>query len=108
MRGKESKDSMKNRRDGFLAENSHQKKPSLLDLSVSYLGKSRIQYERLGRQRENRGITTMQQLNDKASMGMEQKMRYATLKNESIELDRHRAQGLKVHEGNLTQRLPLL
>ncbi len=108
MRGKESKDRMADRHDGFFAVDSNQKMPGSLDWSVGYFGKIRIQDEQLEQQREETGINTMQQLKDKVSEETEQKMREATSRNESIELDQQKAQDLKVHEGKLIHRLSWL
>lgn len=104
MHGKEPKDKMTDRHDGFFAVDSNQKMPGLLDWSVGYFGKIGIQDEQLERQREDTGINTMQQLKDKVSEETEQKMREATSRNESIELDQQKAQDLKVQEGKLIQR----
>lgn len=108
MRGKESKDMMTDRHDGFFAVDSNKKMPGSLEWSVGYFGKTKLQDEQLERQREDTGINTMQQLKDKVSEETEQKMREATSRNETIELDQQKTQDLKVHEGKLIQRLSWL
>ena len=103
MHGKESKDRMTDRQDGFLALDSNEKMPGSLDWSVGYFGKPRIHDEQLDRQIEDTGINTMQQLKDEVPKETEQKMRNATSKRESIELDQQKAQDLKAYEGKLAQ-----
>lgn len=99
MHSSQSNGRMWDRHDNFLAVHRNEKMPGSLDWSVGYYAKSRIQEEQLKRQSEETGINTIQQLKDKVSRETERKMREATSKNESLEIEQQKAQDLKAREG---------
>ena len=99
MHSTHSKGKMWDRHDGFLSEDSDEKMPGSLEWSVGYYAKTRIQEEQLQRQSEDTEINTIQQLKNSVLDETEQKMREATEKNESLEIDQQKAQDLKNREG---------
>ena len=100
MHSNQSKGRMWDRHDKFLAVDSEDNMPGSLDWSVGYYAKTRIQEEQLKRQSEEKGIDTVLQLKEKVSEETERKMREATKRNESYEIEQQKAQDLKAREGN--------
>ena len=104
---------MWDRHDGFLALDGDDEMPGSLDWSVGYFAKARLQDEQLRHQDQELETTSIQQLKEKVSEGTEKKMREASEKEESIELDQQKAQDLKTREGEFlslsqTSELPII
>lgn len=90
---------MWDRSDGFLALEGEEEMPGILDWSVGYYPKTRIQKEQLEKQTVKPEINTIQDLKSEISNEASKKLREATLRNESKELDQQKAQMLKATEG---------
>ena len=107
MHDSRSKGRMWNRSDGFLALEGKEEMPGILDWGVGYYSKTRIQPEQLERQKVEPEINTMQELKDQISKDARKKLREATDKDESDELDQQKAQMLKATEGTYPEFRPL-
>ena len=90
---------MWDRSDGFLALEGKEGMPGILDWSVGYFPKTRIQEEQLKKQDVEPEVNTMQELKDKISEQASRKLREASARDESIELAQQKAQMLKATEG---------
>ncbi|KAL6716458.1 hypothetical protein ACLMJK_006025 [Lecanora helva] len=86
---------MWDRSDGFLALEGEEEMPGILDWSVGYYPKTRIHEEQLKQQNVETDINTVQELKDKISEEASKKLREATVRDESKELDQQKAQMLK-------------
>ena len=93
-----SKGKMWDRKDGFIAMDAGEKMPGSLEWSVGYFPKVRIQGDQLARQTAEPEVKNMQQLKDKVSEDAENKLREATAKERSIEMEQQKAQDLKNRE----------
>ena len=101
MHSKHSNGKMWERKDGLGAMDADEKMPGYLEWSVGYFTKLRIQGDQLARQTSEPDIRTMQQLKDKVSKEAEQKLREATERERSDELEQQKAQDLKIREDSL-------
>ena len=101
MHDERSNGRMWDRSDGFVALEGKEEMPGILDWSVGYYSKTRIQSEQLKRQKVAPEINDMQQLKDQLSKDAKKKLREATIRDESDELDQQKAQMLKTTEGML-------
>lgn len=90
---------MWDRSDGFLALEGKEEMPGVLDWSVGYYPKTHIHPEQLEKQNEEPEVNSVQELKDKVSQEASAKLREATIKDESHELDQQKAQMLKAAEG---------
>ena len=97
---------MWDRSDGFLALEGEEEMPGILDWSVGYYPKTRVQREQLETQKVKPGINTLQDLKNEISDEASKKMREATSQDESHELGQQKAQMLKAAEG-IYARMPL-
>jgi len=95
----ESHCKMRERSDGFLALEGKEKVPGKIDWSVGYYPKTHIQAEQLEKQKVEPGVSSLQDLKDRVSEEASKKLREATIKDESYELDQQKAQMLKSKEG---------
>ena len=96
------------RSDGFLALEGKDEMPGKLDWSVGYFPKTRIQTEQLKKQNVEQEINTIQELKDKISGEASKKLREATIRDESKEIDQQKAQMLKATEGIIAWTLHLV
>ncbi len=87
------------RSDGFLALDGKEKVPGKLDWSVGYYPKTHIQAKQLEKQKVEPEVSSVQALKDRISEEASQKLREATVRDESHELDQQKAQMLKSAEG---------
>lgn len=106
MHSSHSKGRMWERKDRFGAMDADEKMPGYLEWSVGYFTKLRIQGDQLARQTLEPGIRDMQQLKDKVSEEAEQKLREATERERSDELEQQKAQDLKTREDSLIISAP--
>ena len=102
MHNPQSQGKLWNREEGFIAMEADETMPGQLDWSVGYFPKTSIQRDQLARQTEDPDIKTFQQLKDKVSEETRRKLREATDRDESNEIDQQKAQDLKVREGEFT------
>ena len=103
MNSPESKCKMWHRTDSFRALEGNEHMPGTLDWSVGYFPKLKIQSEQLEQQKIEPEVNTLQGLKDKISEEAQDKLREASNRNESIELDQQKAQLLKAKEGMVSQ-----
>ena len=82
--------------------------PGTLDWSVGYFSKTRIQGEQLKRQSVEKDVTSLQELKEKVSKEAKNKLREATIHDESHELDQQKAQMLKSKEDAMIISTPPL
>lgn len=90
---------MCDRSDGFLSLADKEEMPGILDWSIGFYPKLNIQPLQLEKQKIEPGINSIQELKDKISQEASEKLREATVKDESHELDQQKAQMLKSTEG---------
>lgn len=90
---------MWDRSDGFLALEGKEEMPGRLDWSVGYYPKTHIQAKQLEKQEVEPDVNSVQLLKDRISEKASNKLREATVKDESHELDQQKAQMLKSTEG---------
>ena len=98
MHNDRSTGNMWDRDDGFIAMDAGEAMPGSLEWSVGYFPKLRIQGDQIAQQTAEPEIKSMQQLKDKVSEDAENKLREATAKERSIELEQQKAQDLKNRE----------
>ena len=108
MHNKQSHSRMWDRHDGFIGLNSDETMPGSLDWSVGYFPKTEIQEAQLQQQQIEPDVNTMQQLKEKVSREVDRKLREATDRAESMEIDQQKAQELKVREDNMIISIPPL
>lgn len=108
MHSSHSNGKMWDRQDGFKALEAGDKMPGLLDWSVGYFPKLRIQDEQLQHQTEETDVRTIQQLKEKVTRDAERKLREAINRDESHEISQQKAQDLKLREGMNCGPMPLL
>ena len=89
------------REDEFTGLDAEEKMPGTLVWSVGYFAKIRIQEDQLARQTVEPEIENFQQLKDKVSTDAEQKLREATDRDASDEIEQQKAQELKIREDTL-------
>lgn len=106
MQNPNSKGRMWDRHDAFQAFESKESMPGSLDWSVGYFSKTRIQEEQLQRQTVDPDVRTLGQLKDKVSKEVDRKLREATDKAETLEIDQQKAQDLKIKEDNMLISVP--
>ncbi|KAI9880283.1 MAG: hypothetical protein M1830_004402 [Pleopsidium flavum] len=106
MKNPRSNGKMWDRQDGFMAMDADEKMPGSLDWSVGYFSKTRIQPEQLERQTEDSDVKTFEQLKDKLSREAERKLREASDRDESGEIEKQKAQDLKAREDKLVISQP--
>lgn len=106
MQGRHSKGRMWDRHDGFLGFESEDSAPGSLDWSVGYFSKTRIQEEQLQRQTVDPDVKTLGQLKEKVSQEVDRKLREATDRAESLEIDQQKAQDLKIKEDSMIISVP--
>jgi len=99
MQNPKSNCKMCDRSDGFLALEGKEEMPGILDWSVGYFPKTRIQVEQLEKQKVKLEVNTFQELKKKISEEASKKLREATDRDESNEIDQQKAQMLKDAEG---------
>jgi len=99
MQNPKSNCKMCDRSDGFLALEGEEEMPGILDWSVGYFPKTRIQVEQLEKQKVKPEVNTIQELKKKISEEASKKLREATDRDESNEIDQQKAQMLKDAEG---------
>ena len=103
MQNPKSNCKMWDRSDGFLALEGKEEMPGVLDWSIGYYPKTRIQKEQLEKQQVKPDINSIQGLKDKISEEASKKLREATDRDESNEIDQQKAQMLKEAEGMATR-----
>ena len=108
MHNKKSHSNMWDRRDGFIGLNSGETMPGSLDWSVGYFPKTKIQEKQLQQQEVEPNVNTMQQLKEKVSRDVDRKLREATDREESLEIDQQKAQDLKIKEDSMITSTPPL
>lgn len=99
---------MCDRQDGLIGLNSDETMPGRLDWSVGYFPKTKIQEWQLQQQEVEPDVNNMQQLKEKVSREVDRKLREATDRVESMEIDQQKAQDLKVKEDNMIISTPPL
>ena len=87
-----SKGKMCDRTDGFKALNDGEIMPGTLDWSVGYFAKQRVQPEQLEKQKMEPGIHSISELVQKVSEDANRKLREATNRDESREIDQVRSE----------------
>ncbi|KAI9834851.1 MAG: hypothetical protein M1819_002759 [Sarea resinae] len=106
MTSKHSNGRMWAREDGFLALEGDETMPGTLHWEVGYYSKTRLQPCQFEKQTEAPDIKNMDQLKSFVSKEAETKLREATTKDESFELDQQKAQGLKAREDRMIVTSP--
>ena len=106
MHNPRSKARMSDRHDGFLGFESGKGMPGSLDWSVGYFPKTRIQDEQFQRQTVNPNVKNMEQLKEKVSKEVDRKLREATDRAETLEIEQQKAQDLKIKEDNMLISVP--
>lgn len=101
MKDKNTNGRMYDRKDGFFGTNEKEKMPGYLDWSIGYFPKTRITREQLTRQSEEPDVKNFDQLKEKVNKTAEGKLREATNKNESREIEQQKIQDLKEREDQL-------
>ena len=102
MQNPQSNGKMWERSDNFLALEGSEEMPGSLEWSVGYFPKTRIQSEQLQCQKIEPEVNTYGELKDKVSEEARKKLREATVKDESTELDQQKAQMLKSTESKFS------
>ena len=108
MHNKESHSRMWDRQDGFVGLSSKETMPGTLDWSVGYFPKTKIQKSQLQNQEIEPDVKNMQQLKESVSKEVDRKLREATDRVESLEIDQQKAQELKIKEDNMIISTPPL
>lgn len=106
MHNAKSKARMWDRHDGFLGFESGKGMPGSLDWSVGYFPKTRIQDEQFECQTFDPDVKNMEQLKEKVSKEVDRKLREATDRAETLEIDQQKAQDLKIKEDNMLISVP--
>jgi Ca2+-dependent lipid-binding protein len=96
MKSRRSNGKMWDRQDGFMAMEADEKMPGTLDWSVGYFAKTKIQPEQLERQTEEPEVENFEQLEDKLSREAEQKLREASDRDVSEEIEKQKLKILKL------------
>ncbi|KAI9724513.1 MAG: hypothetical protein M1812_000581 [Candelaria pacifica] len=95
MSSPESKGRMHDRHDDFAAAKANEKMPGSIEWSVGYFAKTKLLPSQLARQTEDPDIRNRRDLEDKVSKEAEGKLREATDRDESHEIEQQKAQSLK-------------
>ena len=103
MHSPNSKGKMWDRQDGFMAMHADEKMPGLLDWSVGYFAKTEIRKDELARQTEEPGVKNVDDLKERVTEKARRKLREASERDESSEIEKQQAQDLQVLEGIKTQ-----
>ncbi|KAI9783326.1 MAG: hypothetical protein M1835_003821 [Candelina submexicana] len=96
-----SKGRMCDRHDEFAAANANEKMPGSLEWSVGYFAKTKLLPSQLAQQTEDPDIKDMRALEEKVSEEAEGKLREATDRDESYELEQQKAQSLKERQDSM-------
>lgn len=101
MTNNETKNKMCDRDDRFTAENADEHMPGRLQWSVGYFAKAQITDEQLQKQTAEPDIRSKHDLKERVSETAQRKLREATEKDETKELDQQKAQDYKEREDQL-------
>ena len=102
----ETKNRMCEREDRFSGENTEEKMPGSLQWSVGYFAKTKITDEQLKSQTAEPSIRSKEDLKKKVTEIAQGKLREATEKDETKELDQQKAQDYKEREDELVISSP--
>lgn len=106
MTNSKTKNNMCEREDRFSAENADEEMPGCLQWSVGYFTKTKITDEQLEKQTAEPDIRSKEDLKKKVSETAQRKLREATEKDETKELDQQKAQDYKEREDELVMSSP--
>lgn len=99
MHSPSSKGKMWDRQDRFMAMSADDKMPGLLDWSVGYFAKTGVQIDELARQTEEPGVKSVEDLKERVAQDARRKLREASDRDESTEIEQQQAQDLQTREG---------
>jgi Ca2+-dependent lipid-binding protein len=106
MHDKRSKQRMWDREDSFMGMEAGEKMPGTLQWSVGYYPKVNIQEDQLARQTAESDVKNIDQLKEKVSKEEGEKLREATDRDVSSEIELQKAKDLKAREDNLVISSP--
>ena len=105
-KGSDMRGKMCDRKDRLMGEDADEQMPGTISWKVGYFAKTHITEEQLANQTEEPDVNNRQQLREKVTRTAENKMREATSRDESDEIDQQKAQDYKEREDTLTIASP--
>ena len=106
MNNSDTKNRVCDREDRFTAEDPDEEMPGTISWTVGYFSKKSVTDEQLAKQTADENIRSKDDLKRKASESAKRKLREATNKDESTELQQQRAQDYKEKEDGLIISAP--
>ena len=106
MNSSDTKNRICDREDRFTNQDPDEKAPGTISWRVGYFAKTSLTDEQLAKQTEDKDIKSKEDLKRKVSEIAERKLREATIKDESKELQQQKTQDYKEHEDALTISSP--